>query len=76
MIYILLKIYKLKNSNTRLKISIRSFDIRHFVDTSMICLTLNINPSDSLKDLHTFGLFFEDFVVRDLSIYAYALDGK
>ena len=29
-----------------------------------------------MGDLNSFGLFFEDFAVRDLSIYASTLDGK
>ena len=28
-----------------------------------------------MKDLNSFGLFFEDFVVRDLSVYASVLGG-
>ena len=31
---------------------------------------------DLINDLQTFGLFFEDLVVRDMRIYAEALDGK
>ena len=40
------------------------------------CSALLIYPSDLKNDLKTFGLFFEDFAVRDLSIYAAALGGE
>lgn len=64
------------NPNIRSKTSIRSMDTRHFVDTSIACRALNIFPNDLLKDLNSFGLFFEDFAVRDLSIYASCFDGE
>lgn len=32
-------------------------------------------PDDLLRDLESFGLFFEDMVVRDLKIYAGTLGG-
>ena len=58
------------NPNIRSKTSIRSTPTRHFVDTSIACRALNIFPEDLLHDLESFGLFFEDLAVRDLSIYA------
>lgn len=58
------------NPNIRSKTTIRSTPTRHFVDTSIACRALNIFPEDLLNDLESFGLFFEDFAVRDLSIYA------
>lgn len=64
------------NPNIRSKTSIRTSNTRHFVDTSIACRALNISPDDLLQDLNTFGLFFEDMAVRDLSIYAYSLDGE
>ncbi len=64
------------NPNIRSKTSIRTTETRHFVDTSIACRALNISPNDLLKDLNSFGLFFEDMAVRDLSIYAYSLDGE
>ena len=39
------------------------------------CRALNISPEDLMGDLKSFGLFFKDFAVRDLSIYASTLDG-
>ncbi|MGN0048183.1 MAG: ATP-binding protein [Bacteroides sp.] len=58
------------NPNIRSKTSIRATPTRHFVDTSIACRALNIFPEDLLHDLESFGLFFEDLAVRDLSIYA------
>lgn len=64
------------NPNIRSKTSIRSSDTRHFIDTSIACRALNISPKDLLNDPSSFGLFFEDFAVRDLSIYASTMDGE
>ncbi len=64
------------NPNIRSKTSIRSTPTRHFVDTSIACRALNISPNDLLNDARTFGLFFEDMAIRDLSIYASTIDGE
>ncbi|MBQ6083610.1 MAG: ATP-binding protein [Bacteroidales bacterium] len=64
------------NPNIRSKTSIRTTPTRHFVDTSIACRALQIGPDDLTNDLESFGLFFEDFAVRDLSIYANSLDGE
>ena len=64
------------NPNIRSKTSIRTTPTRHFVDTSIACRALNIFPEDLMNDLESFGLFFEDFAVRDLSIYAQAHGGE
>ncbi len=63
------------NPNIRSKTTIRSTPTRHFVDTSIACRALGISPNDLMHDLESFGLFFEDFAVRDLSIYANFLGG-
>lgn len=62
--------------NIRSKVSIRTTPTRHFVDTSLACQVLNISPSDLLNDVNTFGLFFEDFAVKELRIYADSLQGE
>lgn len=64
------------NPNIRSKTSIRTTPTRHFVDTSIACMAMNIAPNDLLNDLNTFGLFFEDMAVRDLSVYASIMDGE
>ena len=63
------------NPNIRSKTSIRSTPTRHFVDTSIACRCLGVNPNDLINDLESFGLFFEDFAVRDLRVYAECLGG-
>lgn len=63
------------NPNIRSKAAIRTSDTRHFVDPSIGIAALGLGPADLLNDLQTFGLFFEDLVVRDLRVYAEVLDG-
>ena len=63
------------NPNIRSKTSIRSTPTRHFVDTSIACRSLGVSPSDLMNDLESFGLFFEDFAVRDLRVYADSMGG-
>ena len=64
------------NPNIRSKTSIRSTPTRHFIDTSIACRSLGVSPKDLMHDLESFGLFFEDFAVRDLSIYANSIGGS
>jgi uncharacterized protein len=64
------------NPGIRSKTSIRSTPTRHFVDTSIACMALSIGPEDLKRDLPSFGLFFEDFAVRDLSVYVSLLRGE
>lgn len=64
------------NPNIRSKTSIRSTPTRHFVDTSIACRSLGVSPDDLMKDLESFGLFFEDMAVRDLRVYADTLGGE
>ncbi len=61
------------NPNLRSKVAIRTTPTRHFIDPSLGAAALEISPNDLLNDPHTFGLFFEDLVVRDLQIYANAM---
>lgn len=64
------------NPNIRNKAAIRTSDTRHFVDPSIGTAALRLGPKDLINDLQSFGLFFEDLVVRDLRVYAEALDGE
>lgn len=64
------------NPNIRSKAAIRTTDTRHFVDPSIGTASLGLGPKDLINDLKSFGFFFEDMVVRDLRVYAEALDGK
>ena len=64
------------NPNFRSKTSVITTPTRHFVDTSVAAQVLNISPEDLINDPETFGLFFEDFAVKELSIYADYLGGE
>ncbi len=64
------------NPNLRSKTAIRTSETRYFVDPSIATAALGLGPSDLLNDLNTMGLFFETLAVRDLRVYADALDGK
>lgn len=64
------------NPNIRSKAAIRSTPTRHFVDTSIACAALGISPDDLMGDMGSFGLFFEDMAVRDLTIYSSCLKGE
>ncbi|HPF19228.1 MAG: DUF4143 domain-containing protein [Sphaerochaetaceae bacterium] len=62
--------------NLRSKAAIRTSDTRHFVDPSIAVAALGIGPEDLLNDLNTMGFLFESMCVRDLRIFADALDGN
>ena len=64
------------NPNLRSKTAIRSTDTRYFVDPSIGAASLGLGPEDLLADLNTFGFIFENLCIRDLRIYAEALDGS
>lgn len=64
------------NPNLRSKTAIRSTDTRYFVDPSIGAAALGLGPEDLLADLNTFGFIFENLCIRDLRIYAEALDGS
>ena len=64
------------NPNLRSKSAIQTSDTRYFIDPSIAVNALSIGPSDLMNDLQTFGLFFESMAVRDLRVYADALQGN
>ena len=47
---------------------------RHFVDPSLAVAALRTSPAALLRDLETLGCLFESLVVRDVRIYAQAID--
>ena len=61
--------------NLRSKTAIRTSDTRYFVDSSVATAALGMGPKDLENDLNSFGLMFETMAVRDLRVYAEALDG-
>lgn len=64
------------NPNLRSKTAIRTSDTRYFVDPSIAAASLGIGPNALVRDLNTFGLLFETLCIRDLRVYATALDGS
>ena len=62
-------------SSSRSKIAIRTSDTRYFIDPSIGTAALGLGPEDLINDLNTFGLFFESLCIRDLRVYAGALNG-
>jgi len=64
------------NPNLRSKTAIRTSDTRYFVDPSLAAAALGVEPDGLLKDLNTFGFIFETLCMRDLRVYADALDGR
>lgn len=64
------------NPNLRSKTAIRTTDTRYFVDSSIATAALGMGPADLMNDLNTMGLFFEAMCVRDLRVFAEALNGK
>lgn len=64
------------NPNLRSKTAIRTADTRYFVDPSIATAALGLDPADLMDDLNTMGFFFETMCVRDLRVFAEALNGK
>ena len=63
------------NPNLRSKTAIRSSYTRYYVDPSIAAAALGIDPNDLIEDLKTFGFLFETLCVRDLRVFADALNG-
>lgn len=63
------------NPNLRSKTAIRSSDTRYYTDSSIAAAALGIGPQDLIEDLKTFGFLFETMCVRDLRVFADALNG-
>lgn len=62
--------------NLRSKTAIRTSDTRYFIDPSIATSALGMGPKDMMSDLNTMGLLFETMAVRDLRVYADALEGE
>jgi hypothetical protein len=63
------------NTHLRSSHQLRTSPTRHFVDPSLAVAALRATPDTLLADLNFVGLLFESLVVRDLRVYAQALDG-
>lgn len=64
------------NPNLRSKTAIRCSDTRYYIDPSIAVAALGIGPEDLINDLKTFGFLFETMCVRDLRVFADALNGE
>jgi predicted AAA+ superfamily ATPase len=60
----------------RSKITLRTSPKRHFIDPSIATAVLRATPDSLLNDFNTFGLLFESLCIRDLRVYAQAIDGE
>lgn len=64
------------NPNLRSKTALRTADTRYFIDPSIATASLGLGPEDLLQDLNTMGFLFETLCIRDLRVYAEALNGN
>lgn len=64
------------NPHLRSRHRLRTRATRHFVDPSLAAAALGAAPAILKRDLKTLGLLFESLVVRDLRVFAQALDGE
>ncbi len=63
------------NPNLRSKTAIRTSNTRYFVDPSIATAALGLGPDDLINDLQTFGFIFESLCIRDLRVFADAING-
>jgi predicted AAA+ superfamily ATPase len=64
------------NPAMRSKTALRTSSKRHFTDPSIATAVLRATPDSLLNDFNTFGLLFESLCIRDLRVYAQAIDGE
>ena len=64
------------NPNLRSKTAIRTSDTRYYADPSIAVAALGLGPKNLIEDLKTFGFLFETMAVRDLRVFADALNGN
>ncbi len=64
------------NPNLRSRTAVRTANTRYFTAPSIGTAVLGLGPDDLIRDLNTMGLFFETLCVRDLRVFAEALDGE
>ena len=64
------------NLNLRSKTPLRVSPKLEFVDPSIVTATLNLKRDDLVNDLRFMGFIFENMCMRDLKIYADAIDAR
>lgn len=62
------------STHLRSRARLRDRPRTHLVDPSLAAAALDATPAKLLRDLNTLGLLFESLVVRDLRVYADAID--
>lgn len=62
------------NPKLRSKTAVRTSDTRYFIDPSIATASLRLGPGDLIADIETMGFMFETLAVRDLRVYADAID--
>lgn len=60
----------------RSRTTLRTTSVRHFADPSLAVAALRATPKRLMDDLKFFGLLFESMVVRDLRVYAQAMEAE
>ena len=60
----------------RSKAVLRMSPTRYFSDPSIATAALGLGPGDLMNDIRAYGWFFESMVVRNLRVYADALNGS
>lgn len=60
----------------RTKAVVRTSDTRYFSDSSIATAALGFGPGDLMNDIRAYGWYFETMAVRDLRVYADALNGN
>ena len=64
------------NPALRSKTAIRTSPKRQFSDPSIAAATMRLTPERLLDDFNYFGFLFESLCIRDLRVYAEAIDGQ
>ncbi len=64
------------NLNLRSKTPLRKSPKIELVDPSLVIAALNLKKEDLIKDLNFTGFIFENMCMRDLKIYADAIDAR
>ena len=60
----------------RSKAVVRMSPTRYFSDPSIATAALGLGPGDLMNDIRAYGWFFEAMAIRDLRVYADALNGS
>ncbi len=74
---VIFNLYPWGNKNIRSKNKIRTKPKTYFCDTSLVCRLLDVkSPETLMYDVNTTGIIFENQVIKDLTVYAQALDAE